>query len=110
MAGLIGSFIPCAKWTDDCQGKKDFDGRLVSISTRYWPSNYSKDGRRSANASIVINHGEPDQYGFADYLTIAEQDFNGETEEEVKRQVERWVNERLQEIAGLLMSHYKGVQ
>ena len=28
---------PYAMWTDDCQGKKDYDGNMVSISTRYWP-------------------------------------------------------------------------
>lgn len=27
-----------AKWTPDCQGKKDYDGQILSISTRYWPS------------------------------------------------------------------------
>ncbi len=26
-----------AKWTNDCQGKKDYDGSIVRITTRYWP-------------------------------------------------------------------------
>jgi len=26
------------KWTNDCQGKKDFDGPIVTLSSRYWPS------------------------------------------------------------------------
>lgn len=26
-----------ATWEDDCQGKKDYDAELVSLSTRYWP-------------------------------------------------------------------------
>lgn len=26
-----------ARWTDDCQGKKDFDGTIIDISSRYWP-------------------------------------------------------------------------
>ena len=26
-----------AKWTDDCQGKKDYDGKILCLSTRYWP-------------------------------------------------------------------------
>ena len=33
-----------ARWTDDCQGKKDFDGRLLSYSTRYWPASYRGSG------------------------------------------------------------------
>ena len=26
-----------AKWTNDCQGKKDYDGPILEVSTRYWP-------------------------------------------------------------------------
>jgi hypothetical protein len=25
------------KWRNDCQGKKDYDGRIVHVSSRYWP-------------------------------------------------------------------------
>jgi hypothetical protein len=27
-----------AKWTNDCGGKKDYDGDILSVSTRYWPA------------------------------------------------------------------------
>ncbi len=106
--------LPCVRWTDDCQGKKDYDGRLVSISTRYWPRGGGfwvlRDGefqdndarpeiRPKASASIVLNHGEPDKYGYGNYIVIAEQDFEADTEAEVKALVEAWVAEQFRAIA-----------
>lgn len=93
---------PCARWTDDCQGKKDYDGRLLSISTRYWPGSYRSDGRPSANAALVINHGEPDEYGYGDYTVWREQEFSADTETEVKALVEAWVAEQFQDVQRLL--------
>jgi hypothetical protein len=115
---------PCATWTPDCQGKQDYDGRLISISTRYWPRgggmfffSTSEPGKGlrqindmaikpSAHAAISLNFGEPDENGFGDYLDIVEQRFEGDTEAEVKVQVERWVKERFDEISVILMNHY----
>lgn len=111
---------PCAKWTDDCQDKKDYDGRLVSISTRYWPagggmhiydSTHPEKGlvlstnpaiKPSANASIVLNFGEPDEYGYGDSRDLATAEFEGETEAEVKEQVEEWVLAKFEKIRELL--------
>jgi hypothetical protein len=95
-----------AQWTDDCQGKKDFDGHLVSISSRYWPrggsavifqgSTFVSDGSDparqkrippSAKSSIVIRVG-PEQY--EDTIDLIDAEFTAETEEEVKQQVEAW--------------------
>ena len=101
------AITPCAKWTPDCQGKQDYDGRLISISTRYWPSGggfhindvqgfrLSTDSRikPSAHTSIHLNFGEPDEYGYGDYRVLAEKEFTADTEAEVKVQVEAWVRE-----------------
>ena|ERR1041385_3822824 len=108
----------CAKWTDDCQGKKDYDGRIISLSTRYWPAGggfhildagsselrLSEDGsiKPSAHASIHLNFGEPDQYGYGDYRELADKEFKGETEAEVKAQVESWAAEKFSRIVALL--------
>jgi hypothetical protein len=118
----VADLTPCAKWTNDCQGKKDYDGRLIDISTRYWPAGggfHMWDGhefkssaetrphvRPSATASILLRHGEPDEYGSGDYLTLAERDFEGETEADVKAQVEAWVAEQFRAIAALVARHY----
>lgn len=91
-----------ARWTDDCQGKKDYDGRLVSISTRYWPrgggfsifntatrewSGGSNEIRPHAQSAIVLHRGDP---GDAEWVDLIEQNFEAETEEEVRAQVEAW--------------------
>lgn len=110
---------PCAKWTDDCQGKKDYDGRLIDISTRYWPrgggfskydtltgqweENDARPGiKPSAAASILLRHGEPDEHGYGEYEDLVEQRFEAETEAEVKALVEAWVQARFDEVAATL--------
>lgn len=112
----------CAKWTDDCQGKKDYDGRIISLSTRYWPAgggfHILKDGdfqlstdpviRPSAVASIVLNFGEPDEYGYGDYRDLAEARFEADTETEVKAQVEAWTAEKFALIVSLLDGKLNG--
>ncbi len=112
---------PAAKWTDDCQGKKDFDGWLVSISTRYYPGQDGGGGtlvsngkistvpygpRSTAHSSINILFGEADENGYnADYFMLVEQDFAGDTED-VKQQVEAWVRSRANEIKTALLALY----
>jgi hypothetical protein len=111
---------PCAKWKNDCQGKKDYDGRLLSISARYWPAgggfhvfdgsdfrlSTHPDIKPSAAASIVLNYGEPDENGYGDSLTITRQYFEADTEAEVKSQVEAWGRARFDEIGGMLVEKY----
>jgi hypothetical protein len=108
----------CARWTDDCQGKKDYDGRIISLSTRYWPRGggfhvLSKDHkefalsedaaiRPSAHASIHLNFGEPDEYGYGDYRALAEMLFEADTEDEVKAQVEVWAKNKFEQIIALV--------
>lgn len=114
---------PAARWTNDCQGKKDYDGNLVSISTRYWPRgggfNILRDGvfkstaetdpqiRPSAKTSIHINCNEPDENGLnSDYAELASIEFEADTEEEVKALVETWVAASYRRIVSTLLAEY----
>lgn len=86
------------EWTPDCQGKWDYDGPLVRVSSRYWPrgggfsvlrngefvTNENQDIRPSAHSTIVIGADE----------VWAEHEFEGDTEAQVKAEVERWVAEQ----------------
>jgi hypothetical protein len=105
-----------ATWTDDAQGKKDYDGGIVSISTRYWPRGGSalvvtrtrtdvtiQDASArpaippSATSSLIL-HWE----GYPGYLTLTSADFAGETFAEVAAQVERWAQQQMDLVVGLL--------
>lgn len=111
---------PSAAWTDDCQGKKDYDGELLSISTRYWPGSreqadgghwnaiegghfvtrpYRSDGKPHASAKILLMHGDQDM---GDYVVWRAQEFVADTPEEVKALVEEWVQARFDEVRQLL--------
>ena len=94
---------PCARWTSDCNGKQDYDGRMLSISTRYWPAWKSSDRRPSAHAAIHVNHGRPDpDDDWGDYTVLFDQEFSAATESEVKVLVEAWVAEQFAYILGRL--------
>lgn len=97
-----------ARWTNDCQGKKDFDGNLVVVSTRYWPrgggfhisrggyfvasADLYPDVRPSATSHIAIRHGDPGEDGYgSDLIDLVARDFEADTQEEVQAQVEAWV-------------------
>src|SRR4051794_15112599 len=94
------------KWTPDCQGKWDYDGALIRVSTRYWPrgggfsiydggefrTNENQEIRPSANSTIYLGEDE----------VLVEQDFEGDTEAEVKCAVEVWVAAQFNRIASLL--------
>lgn len=116
---MTQDFEPCAAWTPDCQGKWDYDGRLLSISTRYYPGPEGGGAmtfdtatsafgtlpygpRPHAHAAIHLNHGEPDRYGYGDYLVLREAEFDADTEAEVKALVEAWVTAQVNDIARLL--------
>lgn len=86
------NFLISAKWTPDCQGKQDYDGHIISISTRYWPGNYQSNGKISATSSIILRYNEDD------YEYLAEKDFEGDSEAEVKSSVEEWAQEQMSKI------------
>jgi hypothetical protein len=112
-----------AVWTDDCQGKKDFDGNAVAISTRYWPG-YSTvfdlarpelglhqipTGGPSATAALVVLHQPVTIQGsYHERLILAEQDFEGPTEADVKRQVEEWVRAQFERMVAVLRREFGG--
>ena len=117
--------VPCAIWSNDCQGKKDFDGRLLGISCRCWPGPEGQVGfnsfdsstgkfstvpygpKPSANASIHIEHGEPDEPdGYGDSTELVSAEFEADTEAEVKSLVEAWVTAKVNEIASVLTAHF----
>jgi len=111
-----------AEWTDDCQGKKDYDGPIISVSTRYWPGPGSGGfmevnneagnvtsktvpyGQKpSATSSIIIRHGkkEPGDGG-GDYQDLISKDFEGDAEADVKSQVEQWAQEQMNKVVEVL--------
>lgn len=105
-----------ATWTDDCQGKKDFDGPIISISTRYWPrgGGFSEIAngvwlenedrpqiKPSATASIIVNLNGDDSDD------LATKDFEGETFEVVKAAVESWANEQHARIVAAVRGLYQ---
>lgn len=102
------------RWTDDCQGKKDFDGEIIKVSTRYWPAgggfhlldsngfqgNESRpEIKPSAKSGIFLND--------EDETELASREFEGETEDDVMRQVETWVNEHSSRIMKVVLEAFK---
>lgn len=108
MTTAAPELVPHAAWTTDCGGKQDYDGEIISISTRYWPANRSSDNRPSAHAAIHLKLGPvsvhwPGPYlADGEYRVWREQHFAASTEAEVKHQVEAWVHTQVQEIVALL--------
>lgn len=113
---------PYAMWTDDCQGKKDFDGPLISISTRYYPGpdgggfmvvkNYPGKPlgiseapygpKPTARSAVILNLGPCSANdGGGDALTWREMKFAGDTEADVKAQVEAWTVQQMRDIVNL---------
>ena len=76
---------PYFEWTDDSQGKKDYDGPLLSVSTRYWPPSYDQRGLHTARASILW--GDP----ATSYRPLMDREFSAGSLEEIKNLVEAWV-------------------
>ena len=95
-----------AEWTDDCQGKKDYDGDILSISTRYWPArgrwlqldtrtpdkglHEVNDSRipATAHCSLLLRgKGE-------DSVELVDKRFEGASFEEISGQVEAWAQEQ----------------
>lgn len=102
-----------AIWTDDCQGKKDFDGTLIHISTRYWPRGggfYVLTPERrwegnearpeihpSAHSTIYLRRADGED------VVLAEEWFEGTTQEEVQRTVEAWAQREYEAMVAKVM-------
>lgn len=108
-----------AEWTDDCQGKKDYDGPILSLSTRYWPAGggfgfivTNQNGRVDINHNPVP-HMKPSassslqlDYGEDDYLDLITKEFEGDTEADVKAQVETWAQEQMDRVVAMLRREF----
>lgn len=112
------------EWTDDCQGKKDYDGDVLHFSTRYWPrgggfsltttnengvvtveeNEGSPDVKPSAVSSLRLMNGDDN---YTQIEELIEQKFEGETFEEVAEQVEAWAQEQMYKVAKALRSVFK---
>lgn len=68
------------KWGWDCGFKLDFDGSLLSISSRFYPPHKNKGDWWEGNLSIVL-FGE----------TILTKEFKENTLEELKTSVEKYL-------------------
>lgn len=91
LSDLHTSYEPEIKWTNDCQGKKDYDGEFISVSTRYYPGTYQANRLCSASSQIGIP--------VEGLLTVlAHKEFEAKTEQEVKLLVESWVRMQTREI------------
>lgn len=89
-----------AEWTDDCQGKKDYDGDILAISTRYWPGNRQANGFVSAKSSLIIRHGKDD------YAILTSKEFEAGTFEELAPQVELWAQEQMDKAVAVLKAAF----
>lgn len=114
-----------AKWTDDCQGKKNYDAEILSISSRYWPRGggymmvVSEPGklpqfkdndsrpelRPSAVSSLIIRHGEDEED-----IELASQEFEADTQEEVQAQVETWAQQIMDRAVAALRKEFSEVE
>lgn len=99
----VRALHPAAEWSDDCNGKQNYDGPVVSISTRYWPGWKSSDGRPSAVAAIVLNGARGDHYPIVEYEVSAD------TPGEVRAAVEAWVAGQYDALRDLLLTTVAGL-
>ena len=105
------------KWTNDCQGKKDYDGEIVAVSTRYWPGHMTvfdsrepekgfhevPAGNPSAHCSITLSDGLLN----GEYEDLIEADFKGDTFEEVAAHVEVWAQEQMNRVEKALRAEFQ---
>ena len=98
------------EWTDDCSGKKDYDGDVVRVSTRYWPRGggfleFGPDGFKDNDARPEIKPSAKSHILFGDE-DLATAEFEGETEAEVKAEVEAWVAAQLARIESAMRAAF----
>lgn len=109
-----------AEWTPDCQGKQDFDGQLVTLSTRYWPrgggvavfsraegwqdNDARPNIRPSAHATIYLGSTRNEHYD--DAVRLCDVRVDAETEAEVKARVEAWAAEQFARIGAALRREF----
>jgi len=120
-----------ALWRQDCQGKKDYDGFVLSISSRYWPGGggfhvLTNDGihgpkfelstdpsiKPSAHSALCLRYGpldadEEDHLYAGNYLEIASKEFTGDSFEDVSSQVEHWAQRQMDKVVRALSTEFE---
>lgn len=91
-----------ARWTDDCQGKKDYDGEMVSLSTRCWPPRCDENGKYTAHSSVLLRWD-------GDEAEMISRDFSGDNLTQVQAQVEEWAQKQFEAVA-MLVARLRDVQ
>lgn len=114
-----------AQWSDDCNGKKDYDGPILSLSTRYWPrgggfmvfdtanpnlglrdSADAYDTCPSAASSLLLTIATGDDPEDTTDLFLAREEFEGETYEEVRQKVESWAQTQMDRVIKALVGEF----
>jgi len=97
-------------WTLDCQGKKDYDGDLVTYSSRSYPRGGSSDifgpnGYHSDRTDPSRQHIKPSAVSgiYVMGVEITKKWFEAETEEEVHAQAEAWVQEQTERVRSAVL-------
>ncbi len=80
-------------WRHDCQGKQDYDGRVVEVSTRYWPPNYDSAGRHTAHSSILLGG-----------VAVVDEQFAAADVGACKRLVEQWVSAQIKAVEAAILA------
>lgn len=116
-----------AEWKDDCQGKKDYDGQILSISTRYWPRGggfhvFDRDNpqlgmqgnearpeiKPSATSALVVHYRN--DKGFTETLDLASKDFEGETFDEIAGEVGVWAQAQMDKAVDILLQAFDPIR
>jgi len=96
------------EWTNDCQGKQDFDGEILTLSSRYWPQGGGYWAFDQATGKEASNEDRPEILPSATSSIlllgeeIASQDFKANTEAEVKAQVEAWARGQIERVIRIM--------
>jgi hypothetical protein len=99
-------------WTPDCQGKEDFDGAMVFLSTRIYPRGGSSDIWEIRDG-VVVDHSKTDDprrqgikpSGYAHIVVFGvnyERSFEAETTEQLKKDIEAWYSQYIERAQNLL--------
>lgn len=99
-----------AKWIDAARGRYDYDAVLIVLNARFWPRDafgIAPDTLPSAEASIDICRGEPREgWPHGDVEPLIQCEFEGATEDEVKRAVEVWAREQFKRVVDALAKEF----
>jgi hypothetical protein len=109
---------PNIEWTPDCSGKWDYDGHIISISTRYWPAGggfHVSNGGVFVDSAEIFPHIKPSAHarivlrcaGYDESLDLIGKEFEAGTEAEVKAQVESWVQEQFERVAAAMQAEFQ---